>query len=297
MIQAASSGSARMTPAICLAMSIALALPCPLAGAIEVPDGSPPTPNEAFADLTGRVNGLAARLQQLHQRHEALRARVEAIPETSRKDMIKDLKKTQQLARALTRLESLYAPLAKTRGSATSIAELKKAAADALSKRDELVRKQAEAGAGTPPESEGFGLPVAIPKGKMKPIALKLVKNRVVPLTNEYFTSRADQARLPSGEVVNVRVIARVRDGETLADALRKGGLVDKLLSKAKTKDNYVLMLVCVDSIAAYRQLAMHVAKRGYAYSWDTSKDTDVILRVGDSPGEDSNLSAVDVYR
>lgn len=291
-------GIACMVRGFCLATFAATALLGHGAHANTAQDSRVVMPNEEFTALTALADVMVARLQRVRQRYDTLRERLVPIPDASRQDMLAALKKNQQLARAVARLEAMFGELAPARGAATSIPELQKAAAEAQSRRDEWVRKQAQADSDKGSASAAIALPQESSVGDMEAITVKLVKNRVVPLNGDFFTARAARGRLPSGELVPVRVISRVRDGEAVADALREGGLMDTLLGKADARRKYVRILVCADSVVAYRRLASHVAKRGFAYSWDTSKDQDLIQRSDRTqasvPATDSGLG---VYR
>lgn len=293
----ANRGAARAAQLFCLVSLAASVSLGQCAQAKTLPDSRVASPGDDFAALGALADAMAARLQRVQQRQETLRLSLSSIPEASREEMLAALKKNRQLASAAARLEALHASLAPPSGAATSIADLQKAAAEAQARRDEWVRKQAKAD-GDAAAAPAGGLVVEESVGDLKPVTVKLVKNRVVPLTGEFFNARVARARLPSGELVPVRVVSRVRDGEAVADALVAGGLVDKLLDKADASKSYLRILVCADSIAAYRLLALHVAKRGFAYSWDTSKDEDIVQRTDGpapppGPAPDSGVGLV----
>ena len=124
----------------------------------------------------------------------------------------------------------------------------------------------------------------------MKPIDIKLVKNRVVPGREPFYSFTPVQLKLAlTGEVVGGVRITRVHDGESVGNAVKPGGLLDILLNKADPKQSYFRLLVCADSIAGFPVVAEAVSKRGFAYSWDTSNDEDILQQLRTKPDSETS--------
>ena len=113
--------------------------------------------------------------------------------------------------------------------------------------------------------------------GKLDPVAIMLVKNRVVPLNSEYFVVRPEGQR---------QMISRVKDGEPVTEALKHGGLLANIITSTDPKKQYLIVLVCADSIRAFRSVVEALTDRGLAFSWITWNDDPWPLSSG-GPNDD----------
>lgn len=117
---------------------------------------------------------------------------------------------------------------------------------------------------------ENDGLSQETSLDNLTAINVLLVKNRVVPVTiGENFVARLEGGRF---------IASRVKEGETVGDALKPGGLVDTLVMNADPKKQYFRLFVCDDSIPAFRSLVEVLTKRRLAFSWDTAIDSPFLL-------------------
>lgn len=244
----------------------------------------PGEPAQAYTALVSQADAMAERLQRVTQKHEALRASLSRVPDASPKEKADALRRNHELAARLAQLEAVLRKLAAAHGNDASAASLRDKLAEARKRLDDLVKQQAAAGAEQGADANGF-IRQAFPDTKPL-MGIWLVKNRVVPVTKDYFSGRLEQRRLSdSGRIVPVAVISRVGDGEPAADAVKPGGMLDKLLATTATKEGFISVAVCADSIAALRLVAPYLARRGLAYAWDTAKDQTIVQRLDDTGG------------
>jgi hypothetical protein len=252
----------------------------------------PRATSEAYSALVSQAAALAERLQRTAQKNEALQTSLAKVPDASPKEKADPLRRNRALAAKLAQLEAVLSKEAASLGNDVSATALKAKLAEADKRLDELVKQQAAAAAAAEQVVDSKGFEVQVQPQTKAFMGLWLVKNRVVPVTKDYFTGRLEQRRLAnSGKVVRVALISRVSDGEPVAEAVKPGGLLDKLLVTVNTKQSYISVAVCADSIAALRLLAPYLAKRGLAYAWDTAKDQTMVQRLdddGDGGGSDA---------
>jgi hypothetical protein len=229
--------------------------------------------------LANRVQTNAWRLQQTQQLDNQLRQQLASLTHPDEDALANVIEQNKALRLRLLDLEKKFAELKVTNSNqAISIADLEKELMDAEKERDRLVKKQSDLLTVLSSTNGTKGLRRELLLKDLEPITIKLVKNRLVPMMEPFYSSRRGKLKVAlSGELIDGIVISRVHDGESAANAVRPGGLLDTLLSKADPKKNYFRLLVCADSISAFQIVPQAVSKRGFAYSWDTAKDEDIV--------------------
>ena len=221
------------------------------------------------------LDGMKTRLAAMRQRSEQLLTRVAALPAASTEE-------AEQARQRRNRLHSVAAQLQmqwrKQFGDGDeSVEQLRQRLAEQQREHERLTEELARAKA--KPAAQANALPEDQRPGERKPLAIHLVKGRLVPFESPYFSARQEFATdARTGARVRARVISRQRDGEPVAQAIAANGVLDQMLAKAEPARTYVMLRVCADSIAEFRLVAAELARRGFAYSWDTAKDEDIVL-------------------
>jgi hypothetical protein len=103
------------------------------------------------------------------------------------------------------------------------------------------------------------------PLGEVTPILIMLVKNRIVTMNKDNFVFRTEGQNM---------VWERVKDGESLADGIKRGGLLDNIMMNSDPKKSYFLLYVCSDSIGAFRSVLDLISDRHWPFQWRTTIDT-----------------------
>jgi hypothetical protein len=235
--------------------------------------------------LAERIQVNSQRLEATQQLDNRLRQMLASVPQPSPEALTSARAKNQQLALALAAAEKALKDFQKDNPTnSTSVPDLEKELSDAEQERDRLVKKQADELSSRNPTNGSKGLLREVVLQDLKPIPIMLVKNRVVPIMDPFFSARAARLKLAlTGQIVDGVVISRVHDGEPIGNAVRPGGLLDSFLKKSDAAKSYFKFIVCADSIAAFQKAVEAVSARGFAYAWDTGKDED-ITQVANQP-------------
>jgi len=241
--------------------------------------------------LTKRLQTNALRLRQSQHLDGQLGQQLAAIAQPDENAVARTASENKTLALRLAAFERELATLT-TNDSRTSvsIADLQKELTEAEEARDRLAKIQSERMNELASTNGTKGLRRELVLKDLDPITIKLVKNRVVPMMEPFYNVRRGKLKLAlTGESVDGVIISRVHDGESAANAIRPGGLLDTLLSNADPKKKYFRLLVCADSVSAFRAIPEVISRRGFAYSWDTANDEDILrpLRKNAEPDQE----------
>lgn len=244
-----------------------------------------PPPDEG-ALLTHRMQDNERRLVETRQSDAQITKMLAPIREPAEDAVNTMAANNQNLRRHLLGLEKALAEYQAAHPAMDlSIGELERQLSDLDRERDRLVTKQAALSVELAQTNSGKGLRRELLLENIEPINLKLVKNRVVPMMEPFYTVRRGKLKEAlSGRTVDGMIISRVHDGEAAGNAIRPGGLLDTLISKADARQKYFRLWVCADSIAAFQALSEAISKRGFVYSWDTAKDEDIVRRAEQGP-------------
>lgn len=250
-------------------------------------------------ELAVSIDELLSASQRLQQRIEAnrnsdaeLQRLLASVPSPSSQHFDEAVAKNKLLQQRLGELEQQFTEFRKRSDvGQASIAKLERQLDDARKERDQLTKKQTAAleqrDTTAAPDSKGLRQEAVL--RNLQPIALKLFKNRLVPVREPFYSAKATKLKMAlTGEVVDGVVISRVHDGESVANAIRSGGLLDTFLQREDPKKAYFQLLVCSDSISAFYTVSDVISKRGFAYSWDTANDEDILRRTGNQQSEQS---------
>jgi len=229
--------------------------------------------------LAERLQTNVWRLQQSREADKQVLRQLDSIAQPQEGALNSLMGENKALRLRLLEREKELAELNGTNSPVSApIADLQKQLAAAEEQRDLLVKKQSDLEPALGSTNATKGLRRELLLSDLEPITVKLVKNRVVPMMEPFYSIRRSKLKVAlSGETVDGLVISRVHDGESASNAVRPGGLLDTLLSKSDPRKKYFRLLVCADSISAFQNVPQAIAKRGFAYSWDTSNDEDVL--------------------
>ena len=229
--------------------------------------------------LAERLQTNVWRLQQSREADKQVLRQLDSIAQPQEGALNSLMGENKALRLRLLEREKELAELNGTNSPVSApIADLQKQLAAAEEQRDLLVKKQSDLEPALGSTNATKGLRRELLLSDLEPITVKLVKNRVVPMMEPFDSRRRSKLKVAlSGETVDGLVISRVHDGESASNAVRPGGLLDTLLSKSDPRKKYFRLLVCADSISAFQNVPQAIAKRGFAYSWDTSNDEDVL--------------------
>lgn len=252
------------------------------------------TPSSAGASQTCDIESMikrfdanARRLQKIQQVETQLHQVLTSIPQPSPESVKKTCEENQTFQSRLRDLERIFPAFPTTNARANaSNAELKKQLLDVEQVRDQLTKKLADQMSSPTPTNSVNGLKQEVVLPDVKPVHITLVKNRMVPIQSPFYTFR--RCRLKSsitGEAFDGIEISRVHDGEPSGPAVQPGGLLDLLLKDKDPTKNYFQFLVCADSVSAFHVVVKAVAKRGFAYNWDTFNDKDILTKVDGKGG------------
>ncbi len=242
-----------------------------------------------------------------------------AIPQPSTAELNDAVKENQDLKDALAVQEKAFGEFrANGDFGQASIAELEKQLAEAEKSRDELARKLADLSAPqTIAADNSPGIKPSVFVTGMRRIDLLLVKNRVVPIQDPFFTVYSIRVQnTQTGQISPGVKISRVSDGAPVGEAIipvgdaanPKGGLLSQLLMDEDPTKAIVYLHVCADSISAFRTIIAAITKPttadgktvpGFKYAWDTANDEDIIQAKSASPANPGQPSAgpgVNVY-
>lgn len=232
--------------------------------------------------LTKRVQVNVRRLQQAQAVDSQIRQMLSSVAQPSREAIESAKQRNRQLALSIAAMETAFNDFKATNAAGTaSIADLEHQLTDAEGERDQLVKRQTVVSDTLAVTTSTKGLRQESIIQDLQPIPIMLVKNRVVPLMPPFYSVRAARLTVAlTGEQVDGIVASRVHDGESVANAVRPGGLLDTFMNKAEAKSKYFRFTVCSDSVLGFYTASEAVAKRGFAYSWDTGKDEDIVRSV-----------------
>lgn len=123
------------------------------------------------------------------------------------------------------------------------------------------------------------------------PKYVMIYNGRIAPMEQPYYAFR--QVYLPiEGRLILAAEAKRVKDGESIREAIGAGGCLDQLLSKLDTDKEYISFQVCTDSIAAFRVAVESVRSRKIPYTWEPEEDRTFIFTSPNAPGAGSR----DIY-
>src|ERR1051325_3035599 len=230
-------------------------------------------PNSQF--LSERVQMDARRLQATEQFDERLRQMLASIPQSTPAAVASVKEKSNQLAVSLAAAENALRQLQNTNPTnAPSVADLDMQLTDVEAERDKLVNKQTEELAGLSSTNGSKGLRHEVVLEKLKPIYLLLVKNRVVPIMQPFYSVEAARFKMAlTGEIVDGIIATRVAEGESIGNAVGRRGLCGTFMRRSDPKTAYIRVGGCADSIPAFERAVDAVSQRGFAYAWETGKD------------------------
>lgn len=248
----------------------------------QSPESADAGPNFDSGSLAKRIQTNTDRLDRIEESDKQVRQMLASIPQPSAEDLDKELKQHLLLQAQLAELEKAFDALPPTNpAKAASVADLEKQLSDAQTERDRMAKREADVHAALTQTKGTKGLRNETVLENLIPVLITLVGNRFVPMLKPFYSVEKRQMRsTQTGEVVDVAVISRVRDGEAVDKTIRSGGLLDALLSKLDPKKHYFRFLVCADAIAAFQTVSDVVSKRGFAYSWDTAKDKVLVVPI-----------------
>ena len=267
----------QLSPFASLMIGLFLAPPLGLAQPVtDSADSSSASPDS----LQARVQADLHRLDEVRELTRSVAQSLRSFPEAS-DDAIEQLTKQNEELRALLSAEGV--PTDEDKKDSSSVDALERELAKLAEERDRLQHRQAELVQVSDSAKETkTGLRVETTLRGREPVPILLVKNRIVPYDNPYFAV--------AGRVGSRVVIQRVRDGVSIREALEPGGVLDALLRKSDPDKKFVQLLVCSDSIPAFRAVAEFISKRGFAYGWDTSKDDLIVLDTNAISGSSKDL-------
>jgi hypothetical protein len=230
-------------------------------------EGPPPgirmTPDEAER----RLVELRAEIDRLQQQLEELLVGQADLDPAAVREAIASL--SERLKERQAEVESLEEQIARAKRALDdesdekvkgSVEELKARAKELKAQLHQLEDEEAKLQARLKGSSEEGGVPVPH-QLKGMPVYFALVKNRVVPIREPYYTFRTDFERT---------IVTRDQreDGDSATKAIVEGGCLHDLLVREDNKTTYVKFFVCADSVAAFQTASRAVQALGFAWSW-----------------------------
>jgi len=211
-----------------------------------------PTPKETIKHLNDERIALEKKIEEL-------KAQIAELKRAS------ELKNDESLAASIEQLKN-------------QLEKAEKEKAEMDKKYNELVRKMDSSQKRT--EAPGGHLPSHTQFSKdTKPILVLLYSGRIVPFAEPYFSVRVGYIK-ENGREVRAVELKRVKDGETITQALKPGGYLEKLLSDFDSQKQYINFQVCKDSIAAFRLAVDAVRKHKVPYTWAPQEDRVFVVRL-----------------
>lgn len=247
-----------------------------------------PAPQDETPDtqaLTDRIQHNSQRMDVAQQTDDRLSQMLASIPSPSQGEVDDAQRKSEQLVLALAAAENTLQNLQKADPVFTnSVANLEKRLADVQKERNDLNDKLTQLSV-TNSTSETNGLEHEVLLQNLQPIPILLVENRVVPIMAPFYDIESGNLKVAlTGEIVPGIVATRVDDGESIANAVQPGGLLDALAKRSDPATAYFKFIVCSDSVLAFQKAVQAVTSRGFAYAWDTGKDQNIMQRTDQQP-------------
>lgn len=251
-------------PGPCRAMVLgALLMPILLA----IPTAAAPEPGETtITRLKAALGEMQTRSSEARQRLESLQKYQSVADDLLQGHRPIDVQYLEKLKRENGKAETLLASLLADKSESSEQREdleaIRKTFRELEAERDRLAKLEKDLNPGISPER--------LMKGR-KRLLFEITEGHVVIVDEPYYKVVKSGYTKHNGRQVPAQLIKRVKQGQTVGQALAPDGLIGKALKAINDpgKSAYLLFYVAPDSIPQYHELAKSIREQKIPHGWD----------------------------